>query len=312
MGRKKGGHNKSKNTMDTQINNIPNQNIIQAVSANPVPTANLPEPAQRIVATEEKVQFTCIPPVELKRNKYGLLENINYTFDSQGFIQWRALLKNEHLVLNKQKKDELEKIYKKPLAEIDIAKDGVEDKYILILLSGIRYLAQIYGFKKITYNYGIDAGRAHAKCQIEWIQNFENNYVNVVTESIAERSIETTVFPFSSHLVSLAENAAFSRTVRNFLRINILAEYEVTGMKNEVPGQEESENPISPPTVLKNYLASHKTDFAKLKVLLIDKIDDKGQRIFPDAENWNKETDIKSNIILTIIGMLQEKNDKKK
>ena len=48
------------------------------------------------------------PPVIIKRNQYGLLENkkINYVFNDDGSVNWRKMIKPEFLVANRDRTDE--------------------------------------------------------------------------------------------------------------------------------------------------------------------------------------------------------------
>ena len=48
------------------------------------------------------------PPVDFKRNQYGLLEdkNIKYEFSEDGTVNWRKMIKTEFLVANRELSDE--------------------------------------------------------------------------------------------------------------------------------------------------------------------------------------------------------------
>ena len=76
----------------------------------------------------------------IKRNEHGLIVNdsIEYVFDENGFVDWRKMIKQEHLVPNKQK-----------TTDTDVSK--LEDKDLIILLGGIKELAQIRGYTKVSY-----------------------------------------------------------------------------------------------------------------------------------------------------------------
>ena len=175
-----------------------------------------PEIAPVVIFEEKSNLKTCIPPIKLNRNRYGLLENLDYKFNSEGFVDWKSMLRPQDLVLNRQKKAELEKKYQKPFNEIDIIKDKVEDKDIIILQAGIRYLAAIRGFKSCRFSWSAHEDKAVAGCTIRWASNYETSNEEVEFESTAERSKNSTVPPFSNYLISLAENAAYCRCVRNF------------------------------------------------------------------------------------------------
>lgn len=248
-----------------------------------------------------------VPPVSLKRNEYGLLQHISYYYDSLGFIEYKKLLKPEHLVLNRQKRDEIEKIYNKKFNEIDILKDNVDDKYVLILLAGIRYLAMIRGFSSCTFHFfGAENENAKAICTMSFIPNYETNYQPVCFESAAERSRVTTIAPFNNYLISLAENAAFARCVRNFLRIPILANDEILGAKETVQDDYASNVDVtSPHFILQNNLAKYNIVWKQLQAALIKK-EENNTRLFPEADKWNTITDIPKKEVLGIIGLLNK------
>ena len=46
------------------------------------------------------------PPKTVKRNEHGLLEGIKYSYQSDGLIDWRKMVKNEHIVPNRDNTSE--------------------------------------------------------------------------------------------------------------------------------------------------------------------------------------------------------------
>ena len=76
------------------------------------------------------------------RDENGFLKNIEYKFNSDSTINWRAMIKPEYLVPNRE--------LFKDLSTEEIKKLNVQelpDNKLLILLAGIKELAQIRGFK---------------------------------------------------------------------------------------------------------------------------------------------------------------------
>lgn len=197
-----------------------------------------------------------IPPKTLKRNEFGLLENppIPYVFNEDGYVNWRKMIRPEFLVANKQRTQ-----------ETDITK--LEDKDLLILLGGIKELAQIRGFTCVSYdvpeaspNYVI------ASCYINWIGNYETSNVDVSFQSLADASPDNTQSFARNYLAAIAENRAFVRCVRNFLKINIVGQEEVGVKVIEEPG---SDNPISPAAVLHNLMKEKGISFDQIQKRLI-------------------------------------------
>jgi hypothetical protein len=196
------------------------------------------------------------PPKTLKRNQFGLLEEppIPYIFNEDGYVNWRKMIRPEFLVPNKQRTQ-----------ETDIAK--LEDKDLLILLGGIKELAQIRGFTCVSYdvpeaspNYVI------ASCYINWIGNYETSNVDVSFQALADASPDNTQSFARNYLAAIAENRAFVRCVRNFLKINIVGQEEI-GVK--VIDEPMSDNPMSPATVLYNLMKEKNISFEQIQKRLI-------------------------------------------
>ena len=83
-------------------------------------------------------------PAKFKRNEHGLLENIPYHFNEDGSVNWRAMIKNEHLFPNKSW-FEMRKL------SMPTSIDGLKDNQLLIKLGGIKELARLSGFSNVSY-----------------------------------------------------------------------------------------------------------------------------------------------------------------
>lgn len=202
------------------------------------------------------------PPKTLKRNEFGLLEEppIPYVFNEDGYVNWRKMIRPEFLVPNKQRTQ-----------ETDITK--LEDKDLLILLGGIKELAQIRGFTCVSYdvpeaspNYVI------ASCYINWIGNYETGNVDVSFQALADASPDNTQSFGRNYLAAIAENRAFVRCVRNFLKINIVGQEEIGAKQVEEIG---ADNPISPAAVLSNIMKEKNVSFDSIKKKLVSEKFDK-------------------------------------
>ena len=62
-----------------------------------------------------------------KRNEHGLLENIDYTFNEDGSVDWRSMVKDEFLYPNKGWFEARKKDVPKSI-------DGLKDNHLLIML----------------------------------------------------------------------------------------------------------------------------------------------------------------------------------
>ena len=163
-----------------------------------------------------------------KRNEYGLLESVDYEFNQDGSVNWRAMINPEHLYPNK---DWFE-MRKMPVPE---SIDGLDDSQLLIKLGGIKDLAKLRGFHNVTYDIQESSDeRVVVQCMINWIENYENSCSQPFA-SIANATTYNTNGFAAKFLECIAENRAFVRTVRNFLGIHIVGADEIDSSKNKTP-----------------------------------------------------------------------------
>jgi hypothetical protein len=222
-----------------------------------------------IIFTEDILGADCknCPPKLVSRNKYGLLEDesIKYVFNEDGLINWRGMVKTQYLVPNRQKTQ-----------VSDVSK--LEDKDLLILLGGTKELAQIRGYTKVEYKVVSATENYFAtSCRITWLPNYETNGKEIVFESLADASTSNTKSFARFFLAAIAENRAFVRCVRNFLKINIVSQEELGDVK-VLDEAVAVENPTSPHNLLEKIMKDKGINFETLKERLIkekfEKVDD--------------------------------------
>ncbi len=167
------------------------------------------------------------PPIEkLERNEYGLLKNIDYIYNEFGRIDYRAMLPKKYLVPNAKK-----------TVETDISK--LKDDELLILLGGIRFLAEIRGYTTVkTKIIPCGAEYVAATVDITFIGNYETNNREITFPGSSDAHPYNTGGFAKSFLASIAENRAFARAVRNFLRIEIVSEEEISEIPKAEPKDE--------------------------------------------------------------------------
>ena len=252
------------------------------------------ELANHVSQTFELVskQATQTPPSIITRNQYGLLENnnINYVYNEDGTINWRKMVKTEHLVPNRQKTQ-----------ETDVSK--LQDKDLLILLGGIKELAQIRGYTSVEYKV-VAASETYfaTSCKITWLPNYETGGKEVVFESLADATSNNTKSFARFFLAAIAENRAFVRCVRNFLKINIVSQEELGDAKLLDDSNVVVENPTSPQTLLEKTMKDKGISFDTLKKKLI-------KEKFDGAENFNTITDIPKVKIFELIDRIKKIKD---
>lgn len=151
---------------------------------------------------------------KFKRDTYGLLECVDYIFNSDSTINWRAMINKEHLVPNR---DAFKNQKDVNLKEIDVS--ALPDNQLLILLAGIKELAQIRGYKNVAYEV-IQAQPDYVavKCTIDWAPNYETSMEPVSFSALADAHLDNTKDFAKNFLMAIAENRAFIRAVRSFLK----------------------------------------------------------------------------------------------
>tara|TARA_E500000178_G_C16996877_1_gene743623 strand:- start:15 stop:764 length:750 start_codon:yes stop_codon:yes gene_type:complete len=166
-----------------------------------------------------------------KRNEHGLLESVDYVFNKDGSVNWRAMINPEHLYPNK---DWFE-MRKMPVPE---SIEGLDDSQLLIKLGGIKEIAKLRGMEHVSYRIVESSDeRAVVSCEISFIKNYENcsEFGGVHFSSIANATVHNTNGFAAKFLECIAENRAFVRTVRNFLGIHIVGADEIDSSKNKSP-----------------------------------------------------------------------------
>jgi hypothetical protein len=230
-----------------------------------------------------------VPPTLITRNKYGLIDNpnLNYIFNEDSTINWRKMVKIEHLVPNRQKTQ-----------ETDVSK--LQDKDLLILLGGIKELAQIRGYTKVEYNVVSATENYFATtCRITWIPNYETDGREIVFEALADATSNNTKSFARFFLAAIAENRAFVRCVRNFLKINIVSQEELGDAKLLDEVTLIQDNPTSPHVLLEKVMKDKGVTFENLKNKLI-------KEKFDNAENINNINDIAKVKIFELIDRIKK------
>jgi len=236
---------------------------------------------------------------KFKRDINGLLECVDYIFNPDNTINWRAMINKEHLVPNR---DAFKNQKDVNLKEIDIS--SLADNQLLILLAGIKELAQIRGYKNVSYHV-IQAQPDYVavKCTIDWIPNYETNMETVSFSALADAHLDNTKDFAKNFLMAIAENRAFIRTVRSFLKINIVGNDEM-GKTTHIDSEVEPNTSITQPVaLLQKTMEEHGISFEQVKERAI-------QKKMDDSENWSKIEDISPLSMFTIISGIKNKNKK--
>tara|TARA_Y100000588_G_C14187252_1_gene896389 strand:- start:350 stop:1060 length:711 start_codon:yes stop_codon:yes gene_type:complete len=199
---------------------------------------------------------------KIERNSDGLIKDVEYTFTEDGLIDWRKMVKPEHLVPNKDR-----------TKETDVTK--LKDYQLIILLGGIKELAQIRGYTDVTYDVvSPSSDYVVATCTISWKPNYETEGEPVVFSAIGDASPHNTNSFARNFLGPIAENRAFVRCVRNFLKINIVGKEELGGsdapsVSSTNTSEYTTDNSMDPRSMLQSVMTEKGVSFDKVKSKLI-------------------------------------------
>ena len=243
---------------------------------------------------------------KLVYNNLGLLDSVDYVFNDNGTIDWRKMIEPEFLFVNEGSFPE-----GTDLSALDKAE--LQDSELILGLQGIKHLSLLRGYSDLSYEV-LQASLecAAVKCRIVWFPNYETNMVPVVFESVADAHIDNTTDFGRQFLLTVAENRAFVRCVRNFLRINIVGKDEL-GKQFKKKNSGTVENTSDDDGLVKDkQLAFMKSlmdqldlSFEKVKKVMITK----GCK---EAVEWTTPEKLKSTEAYNIISLMKKKVDDKK
>lgn len=217
-------------------------------------------------------------PDQWKRDDNGLLPFVEYKYNGDGSINWRAMIKPEYLVVNKQ-------AFERRNAKVPESIEGVEDKDLVILLAGIKDLARQRGYLNVTHTPITSTPNYYSvRTTIRWMPNFETNGETITFDSLADASSNNTQGFTKLYLAAIAENRGFVRAVRNFLGVHIAGQDEIgPTVEDESPTQSKGEAA----KFLDGILSRNNISFEKFKNRMI-KEEVKG------ADSWESVKDVPS------------------
>lgn len=208
-----------------------------------------------------------------QRNEFGLLTNVEYKFNEDNSINWRAMVDSKFLYVNK------ENFLKRKETPPDSI-SNVEDKDLVVMLKGLQPLAQIRGYSSVSYR-PICAGNDYAGvvCRIDWLGNYETNMQPVSYEDCAGANTYNTSEMTQTYLLEIATNRAFSRCIRNFLKIGVVSKEELPPSKQKFTNNTK----VAPTTILANLMKEKGRLFKEVKEKLLAE----GDLEFHDFNNWD-------------------------
>lgn len=231
-------------------------------------------------------------------NEYGLKNRVNYVFNEDGTVNWRAMVKPEHLYPNKERF---------PEGKVPDSIEGLDDSKLLIKLAGIKEVAKLRGYSKVSLKtIASEPDRAVVSCKIKWDGNYETNFERISFEDIANATEENCNSFGKKFLEPIAFNRAFIRCVRNFLNIHVVGEDEID--KSDKIDSLDNSVAISPQDVLaKNAKAKKMEDFEQFKNFL-RKLWADGSYKNEEVASWKTFKDIppkESRILLALLNKFE-------
>lgn len=244
-------------------------------------------------------------PEKYQRDEYGLLKSVNYSFNEDGSVNWREMIKPEFLYVNKE-------WFTVRGKDAPSSTEGLTDKQMLIMLGGIKELAKLRGFTGVNYDVQVlDQKHVVAKCKISWIGNYETNGQEVYFEDVANATALNTDDFCIKFLETIACNRAFVRCVRNFLNIHIVGADEIDRSKNasftaESPDDSDDMTVLKPSGLLERTLKENGiVSFDDFVVWLRTKWKDNSYRN-EDAPNWKSYKDVPAKECRKLISIIKK------
>lgn len=233
--------------------------------------------------------------LKFKRNELGLLDSVTYKYNEDDTIDWRSIINPKYLYVNKENF-----LRRKETVPESIV--GVRDSDLISTLGGLKELASLRGYTSVSYR-PIVAGNDYAAttCRIEWIGNYETNMIPVSFEDCAGASTYNTSELIQTYLIETATNRAFARTIRNFLKINIVSREELPPPKDF---NKNGSSQLNPGVILGNLMKEKGRTFDDVKEKLLNE----GDKSFENYKSFNDVPGDKAFQLIDRFKVLKSKN----
>jgi hypothetical protein len=257
----------------------------------------MPRPKKTIsekVADNKVKENNLVGPEKFSRDDNGLLKNIQYAFNDDGSVNWRAMIKDEHLFPNRGWFEGRGK-------DIPSSAVGLGDHQLLIKLSGIKELARLRGFNHVSYfAEKCEPDHVAVNCTVSFIGNYETGGESVSFQDMANATLDNTSSFATKFLETIACNRAFVRCVRNFLNVHIVGDDEID-KSGKPPVVESNPSPLSPHGVLQKQFGTFDVFKDRLRELYTS---GKYKNDVEVIKEWSDFSDIPPKEIRVIIGLL--------
>lgn len=247
---------------------------------------------------EESIDIPANGPEVYSRDDNGLLKNVNYVYNEDGSINWRAMIPTEYIVVNKDR-------FKGEMVPEDIS--NLDDRDLLILLAGIKEVAKLRGLVK-RENRIVESGpsRAVVECNVVFLPNYESGNLPYSYGDVASATTENTNGFGQQFLETIAANRAFVRAVRNALRIDIVGSDELNSNDNSHNEVDTVKGNAKPWKILEEKAAAR--GVKSIEALKERLINTKVAGFEPsEVQSWISWEDIPNNYVWKLLSMLNKK-----
>lgn len=271
--------------------------------------------------TEEVQQQGQLMPApeytKYSRNDAGLLNNVEYKFNENRSIDWRAMIDPKYIVLNKDKAAAITEKYSTTLKELqdkiqnkEIDERDVEDGFKLILLAGMKEIAKLRGYTCVDHQVN-NAGPEFVgvKTTISWIPNFETDNKFISFSALADAHLGNTTGFGNKVLSTIAENRGFVRCVRNFLGIHICGSDEMGTLTEETQEFTPKHSATGPNAAVKAKFQALQDEF-KVSWGAFTKFATKNG--LEQAIEWENVDSVPSENAYEVLGLIQKAVEKKR
>lgn len=256
---------------------------------------------------------------EFERDEKGLRKGVNHIFNDDKSVNWRAMIPNHFLVFNKEYRKEIETRYNKSLESLDPSQ--VDDRYLLILLGGIKHVLHLRGFRAVKQHVDyVDQYKCVNTCTIDFLPNFETSGEPMSFSDTASASLDNTYGAFRLFIETISANRAFVRAVRNGLGINITGKDEFDERANK-EYLRKAEKEVKEPTeswgneakhLLASRCAEEGISFVKFKDRAIEMSKSPDYKFTNDPATWDSFDVIEAIDAMYLIEKVNESARKKK
>lgn len=244
---------------------------------------------------KKKTVDNSMGPSSFTRDDNGLLSNIQYVFNDDGSVNWRAMIKDDQLFPNRGWFESRGK-------DVPRSAEGLGDHQLLIKLGGIKELARLRGFSSVCYHTEkCEFDHVAVSCTMNFIGNYETGGQEILFQDMANATLDNTSSFATKFLETIACNRAFVRCVRNFLNVHIVGDDEIDKSGKPPSVEKSNKNPLSPYGLLEKQFSNFDDFKNKLRDLYTSGSYKQDVEVIKE---WKDFSDIPPKEVRVLIGLI--------